>query len=129
MPTDRFCASTQYNDLKGSVAADRADIESMECWLRDRALLVDGERILGMSLDYGELPASGETSVHAVFLVAPIDTNLNLRIPGEEDPPTIVVRQIERNLSLRDFFRFFKRLNMTLSDTGEFEGRKYSYFL
>jgi hypothetical protein len=126
MNSDRFLASTQYNDLHGTVAADRADIGSVEIWLQSQSLLQQGERLVGISLYASQLPASGESFAQVSFLLAPESSDLRVRIPGEIEPPTIVVRRIEREMALTDFFQFFKRLELTLSPHGEFEGRSFA---
>jgi hypothetical protein len=127
MTNDRFQASTQYDDLRGTVAADRADIGSVEAWLQGQCLVQEGESLVGVSLHASQLPASDEDFVQVSFLLAPTETNLNIRIPGEIEPPTIVVRRVERQMTSSEFFRFFKRLEITLSSHGEFEGRTFTH--
>ena len=127
MATDQFRASTEHNELVGSVAADAAHFTSMEHWLEEQALLRTGEHLVGIRFFVGQLPASGEALVQVSFLVTPDETNLRIRIPGVDEPPTIVVRQIQRELSLNNFFGFFKSLELTLSSRGEFEGRSYAH--
>lgn len=126
MTNHRFLASTQYDDLRGTVAADRSDAGSMEAWLQGQRLLQDGESLVGVSLHSGELPASGESFCQVSFLIAPRETNLSVRIPGVTERPTIVIRRVDRQMMPSDFFRFFKHLELTLSSHGEFEGRTFT---
>ena len=111
----------------GSVAADRADTGSMEGWLEKHGLIQEGEHVLGTELSVAQLPASGESFVQVAFLVASIEADLRIRIPGADEPPTLLVRRIERDFSLVEFFSFFKRFQLTLSASGEFEGRTYTH--
>ena len=39
----QFNASVQYNDLKGTLAADRADETGAEAWLAKEGLINDGD--------------------------------------------------------------------------------------
>jgi hypothetical protein len=126
MATNQFIASTEHNELVGSVAADGAHFSSMEHWLEEQALTKAGEHLVGVRLFVGQLPASGETFVQVAFLVVPDETDLRIRIPGVHERPTIAVRRIEREFSLGDFFRFFKSVDLTLSYGGKFEGRSYT---
>lgn len=127
MNTSRFLASTQYEDLHGTAAADRADTGSVETWLESQGLLQEGEHLVGISFHASQLPASGESLFQVSFLLAPIETNFAVRIPGEAEPPTIAGRRIERNMELSAFFRFFKQLEITLSSNGELEGRSFTH--
>ena len=127
MTNDRFQASTQYGDMRGTAAADRADIGSLEVWLQGQGLVQEGESLVGVSLHANQLPASGEEFIQVSFLLVPTETNLSVRIPGEIEPPTIVVRRVERQMATDQFFRFFKRLELTLSSHGEFEGRTFTH--
>ena len=127
MNTERFSASTQYEDLRGTVTADQAESGSMERWLQYHDLVQDGEHLVGASLFFGQLQATGASLVQVSFLLAPNETNLRVLVPGVDEAPTVVVRRVEKEIALSDFFRFFKRLKLTLSSSGEFEDRTYTY--
>lgn len=43
MQKEHFKANTQYNDYKGTVAADRADQDSFSDFLRAKGILKEGE--------------------------------------------------------------------------------------
>jgi hypothetical protein len=122
MNIDRFSASTQYNDLRGTVAADWADTDSIAAWLGQHGLTQQGEYLLGISAGM----CSDELFVFVSFFFALNETNLKVRIPGVAEAPTIVVRRIQKEVPLRDFFSFFKRLEFTLSSDGEFEDHAYT---
>lgn len=49
MQNEHFKASTQYNDYKGTVAADRADQDSFSDFLRAKGILKDDEIVKGIS--------------------------------------------------------------------------------
>lgn len=125
MTTEQFKAFTQYEDLSGTVAADHAEKESILDWLSTQVLLKEGPNLIGTKLYFTQLPASGEPYVVASFLLALSGTNLGVRIPGAEEPPTVVVRRIRREISLVSFMTFFKNLELTLSSDSEFEGLIY----
>lgn len=125
METSIFSASTPYSDLQGTAAADRADVGSAEVWLKSQGSIQEGESLVGISLNFSLLSASSEPLIQAVFLLVPTDTNLRVRTPGTDETPVIAVRRVPRELSLGELVRLFKRMNLTLSTNGEFEGRRY----
>ena len=49
MQKEHFKANTQYNDYKGTVAADRADQDSFSDFLRAKGILKEGEIVKGIS--------------------------------------------------------------------------------
>lgn len=127
MNTEQFTASSKYEDLKGTVAADHADAQSVSAWLEQQNLIAGEEYVVGIRLHVGQLSNSDDFLIQTEFLIALNETDLRVRIPGQDKPPTIVVRRLQKELTLNDFFRFFKQLELTLSAGGEFEGRDYSY--
>jgi hypothetical protein len=118
MEQETFQASVQYEDFYGSVAADRADRESIEDWLSIRELRQSGELVCGISLSIGE--NHGDELVNpvqiSIYLVAgeTIDS-LRERILTGSAP--LAVRRVDTVMTFPEFLSFFKRLNLTLSPT------------
>jgi hypothetical protein len=111
---DYFVANTQYNDMKGTAAADEADFESMTKALLEEALISDEEIVIGVSFYHSE----GFTFVRAI--VASLDSLSAIRtMPQNLDPAdNKLVRVLRVDVSLTDFFKLFKRFSVALSLDG-----------
>lgn len=121
----KFSASVQYNDLLGSVAADRADGISPSQWLANKELINEGEFVVGISMYTGENHGSHQDPVYATFLVTDLkgyDTVPEM-IDSIDGP--IQVRKIDVDMNLTDFFALFKRFEVTISTNGMMEGNQY----
>jgi hypothetical protein len=122
---ETFRASVQYNDLKGSAAADRADQTDAAKWLKDNGHIKD-EFVVGISMWAGENHGTHEDPVSVKFLVTELNGYENipemLRASGEP----ISVREIRVDMNIADFFALFKRLEITLSNGGLIEGKTYT---
>lgn len=122
-----FSASAQYDDLKGSVAADEADLVGVSKWLKDNGYITD-EVVVGVSLYVGESAGKWEgqnfkqyreSFVSVKFLVAPPGTDTSIE-------PVAVSQLNDIDMSIVDFFALFKRFSITLSSNGHMEGKAYS---
>ena len=65
----QFMASVQYNDLKGSAAADRSDVGGASKWLKDNGHIKDGEYVIGFSIFAGESHGVHRDPISVEFLV------------------------------------------------------------
>ncbi|SEI63875.1 hypothetical protein SAMN05421762_3199 [Pseudooceanicola nitratireducens] len=102
-----FEASVQYNDFKGSVAADRSDTERMSDYLVAQGLATDDERVVGYRISFmGNHGDEYEPGV-LVYLQK-----------GSYDDPDKVVRAIDIQMSGPKFFSFFKRFSLVLMQDG-----------
>lgn len=102
-----FVASVQYNDFKGSVAADRSDTESMKEYLVEHGLAADDERVIGYRISFnGNHGVEYEPSV-LVYLQK-----------GSFDEPDKIVRAVDIQMSGPKFFSFFKRFSLVLMNDG-----------
>lgn len=121
---DIFKASVQYNDLKGSAAADRADMEGATKWLKDHGHITD-EFVLGISMWAGENHGAHEDPVNVKFLVSDLNGHESVpeMIESSEDP--IPVKEVSVEMTIADFMGLFKRIEITLSNGGQLEGKKY----
>ena len=121
-----FIASVQYDDLKGSSAADRADAGGARKWLIDREHITEEEYVIGISMYAGENHGTHRDPITVEFLISGLKgyENLPEMIQAVEKP--IQVRKIEVEMNLIDFFALFKRLNITLSISGLLDGIEYT---
>ncbi|MCM2286424.1 MAG: hypothetical protein NDI81_16695 [Desulfobacula sp.] len=120
-----FKASVQYDDLLGSVAADRADKNGPSKWLSEKKLIKEGELVVGISMYSGENHGTHQDPVYATFLVTDLKGYENVPEMLVSIDGPIQVRKIDVDMNLRDFFALFKRFNVTLSTKGMMEGQQY----
>ncbi|MEX0496639.1 hypothetical protein AB3X31_25910 [Raoultella terrigena] len=107
MERERFKASAQYNDWKGSVAADRADQDSFSDFLRDKGILNDREIVKGISF----FSAENFFSVQAY-------------ITDEE----YGLRRDSVDMTIEEFFKTFKRFSIKLSRHGELDNQEIEFY-
>lgn len=130
MTRERFEASVQYNDFKGTVAADRHDNRSIRTLLVEKKLIdPEKEFIIGIRLWVGETHGAKPPPPTVEALVVPLpegSTNLEQWLNEKDDP--IPVKMIELKLTLEEFFALFKRFEVVLTPQGlGLEGREYEY--
>jgi len=122
---ETFKASVQYNDLKGSAAADRADMADAAKWLKNNGYIND-EFVVGISMWVGENHGSHRDPVSVKFLVTELvgadDIPEMLQASGEP----IQVKEIRVDMDVADFFALFKRFEVTLSNGGLIEGKTFT---
>ncbi|MCD4719238.1 MAG: hypothetical protein K8S13_05170 [Desulfobacula sp.] len=121
----KFNASVQYNDLLGSVAADKADRTGPSKWLADKRLINDDEFIVGISMSIGENHGSHQDPVYVTFLVSDLKGHNNVPEMLESIDGPMKVKKIEVDMNVTDFFALFKRFEVTMSTKGMIEGKMY----
>lgn len=115
MNTEIFRANVQYDDLKGTAAADRHDNRDFSDYLKEARLLKDNELVIGIELWSGEVHKSIQNeSVNITALVSSggrYDTIHEEVISGSP----IHVRKIRVEMTLNEFFGLFKRFAISIS--------------
>ncbi|MEL5596358.1 hypothetical protein QDR00_21920 [Serratia ureilytica] len=101
-----FKASVQYDDWKGSVAADGADQEDFSDLLRAKGILKEGEVVKGISFYSG-----GRFLSVSAFIT---DEEYGLRKEHIE-------------ITLEEFFKTFKRFSIKMSRHGEFDDQEIEF--
>ena len=99
-----FVASVQYNDLKGTVAADRSDTESMAQYLVGEGLAADDERIIGYRISFNGNHSNEYEPGVLIYLQK-----------GAFDDPAKVVRAVDIQMTGPKFFSFFKRFDLVMT--------------
>lgn len=125
MAKENFKASVQYNDLKGSAAADRADFDDAEKWLSEKARIQDGEHLVGIKVFIGDSHGDCNETIFVEFLID-LDLRDIQRLPGTEDSP-VELKRVRADMSINEFFSLFKRFEITLSPDGDLENKYYRY--
>jgi len=124
---ERFHASVQYNDWIGSAAADNADRRSIGDLLRESGKLREGEFVVGVKLYIGE---NHDGKVESPYISAQIVEKTDFdtvkeHISATRDP--LLVKEVDIDISLDEFFGLFKRFAVTLTPRGlELPGREYA---
>lgn len=123
---ETFKAAVQYGDLKGSSAADRADMIDASKWLRDNGHIQDDDYVIGISMSVGENHGKHKDPVYVHFLVTDLGgfANIPEKIKASQEP--IPVKKIDLDMNIADFLALFKRLEITLSNGGLLEGVTYT---
>jgi|TARA_R110002167_G_C12682336_1_gene651579 hypothetical protein len=122
---ETFKASVQYNDLKGSAAADNADMTDAAKWLKDKGYIND-EFVVGVSMWAGENHGAHEDPVSVNFLVVELVGYDNIQEMLNASGEPIQVKEIQVDMNVTDFFALFKRFEVTLSNDGLIEGKTYT---
>ena len=106
---DTFIAGVQYNDFKGTVAADISDNVALADYLVSLGKAEEGERVLGFRLASGE---NQGTSVADVSLVAYLLRSVDF------EPAPKAVRAVEVRVTPGEALAFFKRFDLVATRHG-----------
>ena len=128
MTTETFRATVQYNDRKGTSAADDADIHGASEWLKENGHIEEGEFLLGIKMFAGENHGTHEDPVYVEFLIATHGDYDNVKSMIDSSSGPIEVRSVKTDMALTDFFGLFKRFDVTLSSDSMLEGHEYHYY-
>ena len=123
---ENFKAGVQYGDLKGSVAADHADMTDAAKWLKESGHITDDEYVLGISMWAGENHGTHRDPVSVKFLVSSLNGYSNIPEMIQASGEPIQVKKINVDMNIVDFLALFKRLEITLSNGGLIEGKMYT---
>ncbi len=126
MTTEKFKASVQYGDWKGTAAADRADKNDPESWLEMHGKKKPDEFLVGIEIWAGENHGKHQDPISVTFLLAALpdhDTVLGKIGTGK----ALAVRKVREDMALVDFFGLFKRFSVSISNHGMLTDREYTY--
>ncbi len=116
-----FKASVQYNDLKGSCAADRADNSDATEWLRNNGHIQENEFLVGISMFAGENHGEHRDPVSVTFLIT---DETGFRALGQNSSD-YEIRKVNVDMEITAFLALFKRFEITLSTNSCLEGKEY----
>lgn len=102
-----FTASVQYNDYKGTAAADRSDTLALADYLRKHGVAKDEESVVGLRLAFGGNHGHEVNPGVVVYLRE-----------GSFDDPSAHIRAIEIIMETSKLFSFFKRFDLVLTQKG-----------
>lgn len=103
-----FIAGVQYNDFKGTVAADRSDNIDLVDYLAELKLAEPGERIVGYRISFTENPGNEVSRGVVVYLQA-----------GSFDEPADTIRAVDVDMPIQKLFAYFKRFDLVMTVDGK----------
>lgn len=115
MPTEVFVAGVQYDDWKGTSAADDADNFSPRTWLTDNGHADADDVLVGVAMSVGENYGQHKDPVYVEFLLVSLEghDNIQSKLDAGDDP--IEVKRVRVDMNVADFLALFKRFNVALS--------------
>ena len=115
----RFSAHVQYDDWKGTAAADDADATAIRKYLRDNGLLNDREFVVGFEVYSGQ----SHFAVRA-FIIEAGDYDGAVKEITQNQPVETTIRELP--LTRDQFFELFKRVSIVLTQKGlNLNGKEY----
>ncbi|EPM44229.1 hypothetical protein [Pseudomonas syringae] len=124
MRTELFRASVQYNDSKGTAAADDHDQHTIKDHMKAHGLIQDGDTVVGVRIWSGEV--HGSTQNKPVSVMAYV-----IDAAGFEEAARVLdgngaldVREVRFEMDLADFFGLFKRFEISISRFHQMTGRE-----
>jgi len=122
-----FKASVQYDDWKGTAAADDGDLKSLSSHLRDTGIAKENEFLVSSSVWVGENHGNrlGSITISAFLLEVPDGANVDAILNSTEGP--IPVREVELEMTLEQYIGFFKRFKVSFTAKHlDLEDREYN---
>lgn len=127
MGQETFHAGTQYGDFTGSASADRRDGEHLAVYLEERGLIHAGEQVTALELYSGEVHAATQDSkVIVTVLLATGQGHDDIKAKIDSGAP-LPVRKLRLEMYLNEFFGFFKRFNICISNHGMLERKDFIF--
>ncbi|WP_332403587.1 hypothetical protein [Vibrio metschnikovii] len=123
---ETFRASVQYGDMKGSSAADKADLDHAATLLEKSGDISQNEFVVGISMWAGENHGIHTDPVSVKFLVTELNGYASIPEMLEANSDSFEVRVVRKDMNIADFLALFKRLEITLSTGGIIEGKSYT---
>lgn len=121
-----FKAATQYDDVSGTCVADLGN-SSLSDLGTDFLELREDERIVGVSFYKGEGDLDSVRVECVIFkLKLETDETVDGALQNGLDPKRTRVKAVE--MTANDFFKIFKRFNLTLSRKGNLENKDVARF-
>ncbi|ELE2043508.1 hypothetical protein RDG78_004172 [Vibrio vulnificus] len=120
-----FKASVQYDDWKGTCAADDADQTRISTWLKDNGHMEKSEFLVGVKMYVGENDGEHNDPVSVTFMILPLvaGETVEEKIASAQGP--VGVKVVRLDMNAHEFLAFFKRFNVAFSRCKAFDGCEY----
>ncbi|MCZ6610048.1 MAG: hypothetical protein O7A66_08615 [Alphaproteobacteria bacterium] len=123
---ETFQANVQYNDWKGTAAADNADQNDIRKLLNERGMISDDEFLIGIDLWLGEMHGQelAGPGAYALIIDAKDYREAERKLNEAHDP--LSFKRVRLDLSMEEFLLLFKRFAVSLSWKGfDLTGHEY----
>lgn len=127
MHTEKFKASVQYGDWKGTAAADDADKVDARDWLKKNGLIQEGEFLVGITFYAGENHGTHQDPLFVEFLLTSQGDHDNVKTMINSSDAPVVVRRVKAKMGVVEFVGLFKRFSVCISAHEMLNGRDYTY--
>lgn len=117
-----FKAGVQYDDYKGSVACDDNDLTTLKSELRKLFGLNNSATIVGIKVIANYEIRTSDIDNFSVIILTPENDDYDEKNSNSLE---VNVRKFTKEISIKDYFKLFKRFQFTLSSKGEFENANY----
>ncbi|MFW1969387.1 hypothetical protein ACG95P_20275 [Acinetobacter guillouiae] len=118
-----FKAGVQYDDYRGSVACDDNDLTTLKSELRKFFGLDKSATIVGIKVNANYEIRTSDIVNFSIIILTPENDDYDEKIISNLE---VNVRKFSKEISIQDFFKLFKRFQLTLSSKGEFEKANYT---
>jgi hypothetical protein len=123
MEQDNFHANVQYDDFKGTAAADHHDTKDISKYLSAKGLINREEFLVGIEAYASESIGNRKvTDVDVTVLVTKYEGYDNVQAAVDSGEP-LKVRRIKFQMPLTEFFTLFKRFKISISSHGMINNR------
>ncbi|TQQ33357.1 hypothetical protein FLL66_05740 [Vibrio cholerae] len=126
MYSETFKASVQYDDWKGTCAADDADTVGASSWLKDNDHMSDDEFLIGVKMFAGENHGEHSDPVSVSFMILPLEPGQTVEQKIHASGGSVEVKVVRVDMDIQEFLALFKRFGVAISCSKEFEGCKYT---
>ena len=127
MATEKFLASVQYGDWKGTSSADEADRKGLQEWVKANHYNKSDEILLGVSIYVGENYEAHQAPIFVNFLFASPGDHDSVKSMIDSSQGPVNVRKVSVEMKLAEFFGLFKRFSIALSSRGMLGEKDYTY--
>ncbi|MCY0094596.1 hypothetical protein [Hoeflea ulvae] len=110
----KFRASVQYNDFRGTAAADRGDNNDLLSHFRDQGYVSEKDVLVAIEFWSGENHSGPVKEMSVTLTVADIQNHTTLD-DFLADPKRPSLRSVHVDMTNDEFFGFFKRFNVVLT--------------
>jgi hypothetical protein len=125
---ENFIAGVQYNDWKGTAAADNAVQRDFHALLKERGVYDHTkEAVIGVKLGISESRGGQVQAPSITALIVDADGYDNVQRLLESQDGPVPVKQVEVEITLDEFMSLFKRFSVVLTKKGlDLAGRTYT---
>lgn len=122
MLTKYFVASVQYDDWKGTSAADGSDSGGPSAWLKENGYRDEDDVLVGIEMSVGENHGQHEDPVYISFLLIPLQGDETIEPKLNTGGEPIELKRVDVQMNIVDFLALFKRFNVAFSLKNELSG-------